>query len=188
MVPTLCKKSKTSSKTQGCFPSIKLKGKLHILHYRVAENKHSYSKGRKGRVGWTYQTKARLKLRRANANFCSSVFDIWNYEVIIPSYRSAAHRLSDQLYSMPGAFLGRCPMILALQHTWGLLCNLGFTFSGPCNELQRSPCRDSKPATHCLASTAFWNLGASLYDHLLKSSTTAKLTPARRQCQALRSV
>lgn len=61
--------------------------------------------------------------------------------------------------------------------SWGLHCNSGFTFPGPCSVIFGAPCTKSDPATHCLASRSFSNLNASFHNPLSSHSEYPQTSP-----------
>jgi hypothetical protein len=65
--------------------------------------------------------------------------------------------------------LGINPILLASPISWGLHCDLDFTFMAPCNESL------SVPTCYTLAPSASWNMGASLHEFItLKFSRSTK--------------
>lgn len=67
-----------------------------------------------------------------------------------------------QLHSMPEAFLGGYPTVLASSTSWELHFNLFFISAASCNDLSGPSCREHGPASHCPASVTFWNPSVSL--------------------------
>jgi hypothetical protein len=52
--------------------------------------------------------------------------------------------------------------------SWDLQCTFSFTLTAPWITLLGSACRDSEPATHCLASPVFlWNLDGSIHEPVI---------------------
>lgn len=81
--------------------------------------------------------------------------------------------LLNQISSLSAAFLSPYPMVLTSHTSWALHT---FNFHSFIQWSHSTLFRDSKPFTHCLASAALWNHGASPHDLLSVSNSHAHQT------------
>lgn len=80
-------------------------------------------------------------------------------EAPTPLFLLQAHQVSSllgQLTSLPADYFSWCPTVPTSPLPQSLHSNLGFITS--LIGLERPHCKESRPATHCMALVAFWNL------------------------------
>lgn len=130
--------------------SYNIKNNIHTSNIQWPKG-NIIPKGRNEGIVKKGHTKAKLKPNRENSTpYSSRACDVivGSKELGLPLplfqlFLQHTEPLSGQLHSLPVAFLSGHLMVLASLISWGLHCDLGFTFTALHHGLSRLLCRDS---------------------------------------------